>query len=173
MSPDAAIPAKYAQLISLAVASQIPCNYCVYAHTTMAKMLGATEKEIQEAVANAANTRHWSTVMNGHDVDFEEFKTEWEKIVAHLKKQREVGEKLKGTIPMSNKLNEENSVVTVLIEVSYEKDTETIEEFIKEEQTPFIFEQNVLKLKRFEWFLDREEKSGTLIEVFADADGIT
>jgi len=76
-------------------------------------------------------------------------------------------------IPMSNKLNEENSVVTVLIEVSYEKDTETIEEFIKEEQTPFIFEQNVSKLKRFEWFLDREEKLGTLIEVFADADGIT
>ena len=80
MSPDAAIPAKYAQ---------IPCNYCVYAHTTMAKMLGATEKEIQEAVANAANTRHWSTVMNGHDVDFEEFKTEWDGILTHLKKQSE------------------------------------------------------------------------------------
>ena len=89
MSPDAAIPAKYAQLISLGVASQIPCNYCVYAHTTMAKMLGATEKEIQEAVANAANTRHWSTVMNGGGVDFEEFKTEWDGILTHLKKQSE------------------------------------------------------------------------------------
>ena len=173
MSPEAAIPAKYSQLIALGVASQIPCNYCVYVHTTMAKMLGATEKEIQEAVASAADTRHWSTILNGHSVDFEEFKTEWDGIVAHLKKQSEVGEKLKRRIPMSNKLNEENSVVTVLIEVSYEKDTETIEEFIKEEQTPFIFEQNVSKLKRFEWFLDREEKSGTLIEVFADADGIT
>ena len=89
MSPDAAIPAKYAQLISLGVASQIPSNYCVYAHTTMAKMLGATEKEIQEAVANAANTRHWSTVLNGGGVDFEEFKTEWDGILAHLKKQSE------------------------------------------------------------------------------------
>ena len=74
---------------------------------------------------------------------------------------------------MSTKLNEGNSVVTVIIEVSYVKDTETIEEFIKEEQTPFIFEQDVSSLKRFEWFLDRDNKSGTLIEVFADADGIT
>ena len=94
MSPDAATPAKYSQLISLGVASQIPCNYCVYAHTTMVKMLGATEKEIQEAIANAANTRHWSTVLNGGGVDFEEFKTEWDGILAHLKKQSEVGEKL-------------------------------------------------------------------------------
>ncbi|HHZ90634.1 TPA: carboxymuconolactone decarboxylase family protein [Candidatus Poribacteria bacterium] len=94
MSPDAAIPAKYSQLISLGVASQIPCNYCIYAHTTMVKMLGATEKEIQEAIANAANTRHWSTVLNGGGVDFEEFKTEWDGILAHLKKQSEVEEKL-------------------------------------------------------------------------------
>ncbi|MDH3217702.1 MAG: carboxymuconolactone decarboxylase family protein, partial [Candidatus Krumholzibacteria bacterium] len=42
MSPDAAVPSKFSQLISLAVASQIPCAYCVYAHTTMAKMFGAT-----------------------------------------------------------------------------------------------------------------------------------
>ena len=49
-SPDAAIPPKYGELIGLAVASQIPCEYCVYAHTSMAKMLGATDQEIQEAV---------------------------------------------------------------------------------------------------------------------------
>ena len=60
LSPDAAIPAKYSQLIPLGVASQIPCNYCIYVYTTMAKMLGATGKEIQEAVASAIDTRHWS-----------------------------------------------------------------------------------------------------------------
>jgi len=89
MSPDAAIPAKYSELISLAVASQIPCTYCVYAHTTMAKMLGATDAEIQGAVASAATTRHWSTVLNGADVDLDEFKKEWDGILAHLKKQSE------------------------------------------------------------------------------------
>ncbi len=86
-NPDAAIPAKYSELISLGVASQIPCTYCVYAHTTMAKMLGATDEEIQGAVASAANTRHWSTVLNGAGVEFEEFKAEWDKILAHIKKQ--------------------------------------------------------------------------------------
>ena len=89
MSPDAAIPAKYSELISLGVASQIPCDYCVYAHTTMAKMLGATDAEIQDAVASAAQTRHWSTILNGTGVDLEEFKAEWDGILAHLKKQSE------------------------------------------------------------------------------------
>jgi AhpD family alkylhydroperoxidase len=88
-SPDGAIPPKYRELISLGVASQIPCNYCIYAHTTMAKMLGATDAEIQEAVASAAGTRHWSTVLNGAGVDFEEFKKEWDGILAYVKKQAE------------------------------------------------------------------------------------
>ena len=91
-SPDAAIPAKYAELISLGVASQIPCNYCVYAHTTKAKMLGATDAEIQWAVASAANTRHWSTVLNGTSVSLEEFKKEWDGILAFIKEQSEAQE---------------------------------------------------------------------------------
>lgn len=94
-SPDAAIPAKYSELISLGVASQIPCSYCVYAHTTMAKMLGATDAEIQGAVASAANTRHWSTVLNGANVPLDEFKKEWDGILAHIKKQSEAKETTK------------------------------------------------------------------------------
>ena len=89
LSPDADISVKYTQLIALGVASQIPCDYCVYAHTTMAKMHGATDAEIKEAVASAANTRHWSTVLNGTDVSLDEFKKEWDGILDHLKKQSE------------------------------------------------------------------------------------
>ncbi|NIT56164.1 MAG: carboxymuconolactone decarboxylase family protein [Aliifodinibius sp.] len=92
LSPEAAIPSKYAQLISLGVAAQIPCDYCVYAHTTMAKMLGATEEEIKGAIANAANTRHWSTVLNGADPDLKEFKKEWDGIVEHMKNRMEAKE---------------------------------------------------------------------------------
>ena len=88
-SPDSAIPAKYSELISLGVASQIPCDYCVYAHTTKAKMLGATDAEIQQAVASAAVTRHWSTILNGADVPIEKFKKEWDGILAYVKKQGE------------------------------------------------------------------------------------
>jgi AhpD family alkylhydroperoxidase len=89
LSPDAVISVKNTQLIALGVASQIPCDYCVYAHTTMAKMHGATDAEIKEAVASAANTRHWSTVLNGTDVSLDEFKKEWDAILDHLKKQSE------------------------------------------------------------------------------------
>jgi AhpD family alkylhydroperoxidase len=88
-SPESAIPAKYVQLISLGVASQIPCDYCVYAHTTQAKMHGATEEEIQTAVVAAAETRHWSTVLNGADVNIEDFRAEWDGILEHIKKQSE------------------------------------------------------------------------------------
>ncbi len=88
-SPESAIPAKYVQLISLGVASQIPCDYCIYAHTTQAKMHGATEEEIRMAVASASDTRHWSTVLNGAGVDFEDFKAEWDGILEHVKKQSE------------------------------------------------------------------------------------
>ena len=87
-----AMPAKYSELVALGVASQIPCDYCVYAHTTMAKMLGATDAEIKEAVASAANTRHWSTILNGANVSLEEFKKEWDGILTHMKKQSEAKE---------------------------------------------------------------------------------
>ena len=86
-SPDGAIPAKYTELISLGVASQIPCNYCIYAHTTMAKMHGATKAEIEEAIASAAYTRHWSTILNGAEVSLDDFKKEWDGILEHMKKQ--------------------------------------------------------------------------------------
>jgi AhpD family alkylhydroperoxidase len=94
-SPDAAIPPKYAQLISLGVAAQIPCTYCVYAHTTMAKMFGATQEEVKEAIANAANTRHWSTVLNGADVSLKEFKTEWDGMLEHMKEHSKAKETAK------------------------------------------------------------------------------
>lgn len=84
-NPKSSIPAKYADLISLGVAAQIPCQYCVYAHIQMAKANGATDEEIYEAVERAAEVRHWSTVLNGNDVDLQEFKTQWDEIMAYMK----------------------------------------------------------------------------------------
>lgn len=73
-SNDTALPPKVKALISLAVSAQIPCQYCVWADTECAKRAGATEDEIAEAIAMAALTRHWSTVFNGMQIDFETFK---------------------------------------------------------------------------------------------------
>lgn len=73
-SGDTALPPKVKALISLAVSAQIPCSYCIWEDTESAKQAGATEDEIEEAVAIAASTRHWSTIFNGMQVDFETFK---------------------------------------------------------------------------------------------------
>lgn len=75
-SPENAISPKYRELIQLAVASQIPCVYCVYYHTVAAQAFGATDEEIKEAVAHGAQTRHWSMVLQGTQMEFEEFKAE-------------------------------------------------------------------------------------------------
>jgi AhpD family alkylhydroperoxidase len=75
-SDKTALNAKTKALIGLAVAAQIPCMYCVYQDTLGAKQAGATEQEIQEAVAISAMTRHWSTVFYGDQIDFEQFKKE-------------------------------------------------------------------------------------------------
>ncbi|WP_284615473.1 carboxymuconolactone decarboxylase family protein [Aquabacterium humicola] len=70
------IDPKMKQLIGLAVSAQVPCGYCVYFHTQVAKAYGATPEEIKEAVALAAISRHWSTVLNGMAIDMASFKGE-------------------------------------------------------------------------------------------------
>ena len=82
------IPPKYQQLIALAVASQIPCEYCTFVHRSFAtEFFGASKAEISEAVALAANTRHWSTILYGNGIEKEGFRTEIRDIIAHMKAQ--------------------------------------------------------------------------------------
>ena len=76
LSDKTALSPKTKALISLAVASQIPCTYCIWADTNTARQLGATDEEIGEAVAMAGLTRNMSTMLNGLQVDFGQFKTE-------------------------------------------------------------------------------------------------
>jgi AhpD family alkylhydroperoxidase len=81
LNPKTALSVKTKELIGLAVAAQIPCQYCVYFHTAVAKANGATDEEIREAVAMAAISRHWSTVLNGMAIDLATFKTETDAVL--------------------------------------------------------------------------------------------
>ncbi|MCW5620966.1 MAG: carboxymuconolactone decarboxylase family protein [Burkholderiales bacterium] len=76
VSETTTLSPKVKQLIGLAVSAQVPCNYCVYFHTEVAKAYGATPDEIKEAVALAAISRHWSTVLNGMAIDMSTFRQE-------------------------------------------------------------------------------------------------
>lgn len=82
LNPDTELDGKTKELLGLAVAAQIPCEYCVYFHTAAAKANGATDGEIAEAVAMAAIVRHWSTVLNGMAVDQAAFRAEVDGILA-------------------------------------------------------------------------------------------
>ena len=73
-NPKGALDGKTKELIGLAVAAQIPCQYCVYAHTLGAKHAGATDEQIKEAVAASGLVRKMSTELNGNQYDMAEFK---------------------------------------------------------------------------------------------------
>ncbi|MDP3961313.1 MAG: carboxymuconolactone decarboxylase family protein [Pseudorhodobacter sp.] len=76
LNPASALDGKTKELLGLAGASQIPCTYCIYFHTLAAKANGASEEEVREAVAMAAIVRHWSTMLNGMQVDQATFEAE-------------------------------------------------------------------------------------------------
>ena len=63
------------------------CHYCVYFHTAAARLNGASEEEIREAIAMAAITRHWSTVLNGSLIDEEEFREQTDGILKFVEEQ--------------------------------------------------------------------------------------
>jgi AhpD family alkylhydroperoxidase len=85
LNPKTAIPVKYKELIGLGVAAQIPCEYCIYFHTRVAKANGATDREIREAVGMAAIVRHWSTYLNGAQIDEAGFHKELDQVIANAK----------------------------------------------------------------------------------------
>jgi AhpD family alkylhydroperoxidase len=78
---ESPLDAKTTQLIQLGVSAQIPCEYCVYAHTRGAKAAGATDEEIKAAVAAAGAIRLWSTVLNGMQYDMDAFTAEADELI--------------------------------------------------------------------------------------------
>ena len=65
-------------------------------------------------------------------------------------------------------LNNNNEQTTVIIDVSFSEDIDIVKEFVLNEQCPFVNSQADEGLIKFEWFLDESNKTGTLIEVFAN-----
>jgi len=81
LNPKTKLDGKVKELLGLAVAAQIPCHYCIYFHTAAAKLNGASDEEIRETVAMAALVRHWSTVLNGMQVDLNDFRKETDTVL--------------------------------------------------------------------------------------------
>jgi AhpD family alkylhydroperoxidase len=59
------IPAKYKELMAVAVALTTQCPYCIEIHTKKAKKAGATETELAETTMVAAALRAGGAVAHG------------------------------------------------------------------------------------------------------------
>jgi AhpD family alkylhydroperoxidase len=70
------IPNKYRELIGVGIAATTKCAYCIYFHTEMAKLNGATQAEIEDAVHFAKSSAGWSTYLNGMQLDQAQFRAE-------------------------------------------------------------------------------------------------
>jgi AhpD family alkylhydroperoxidase len=81
------IPNKYKELIGLAVAAVTRCRYCTLFHTEAAKLFGATDAEVEEAVHYTKLVSGWSTYINGLQVDYEDFAAEVAQVAAHVRAQ--------------------------------------------------------------------------------------
>jgi AhpD family alkylhydroperoxidase len=88
---DTKIPAKYKELIGIAVSGATRCRYCALFHTEAAKLHGATNEEIAEASAMGALTMFGSTFLNAQQVDYEDFRQETLDIVTYVKQQQAKG----------------------------------------------------------------------------------
>ena len=82
------IPAKYRELIGLAIAASIKCPYCIYFHTKAAKMNGATDEELAELAWLTRFTAGWSSILHASSIDLEAFKKQFDKASQYMTAKR-------------------------------------------------------------------------------------
>jgi AhpD family alkylhydroperoxidase len=78
---------KERELIELAVAATLKCQYCETFHRGAAEMHGATEEELAEVGLLASMTARWSSMIHAQRYDYDTFVDEFEQIAAHLQEQ--------------------------------------------------------------------------------------
>jgi AhpD family alkylhydroperoxidase len=81
------IPNKYKELIGVGLHAETKCHYCSLFHTEAAKLFGATDEEIQEAVHYAKASLGWSAYINGMQEDYNQFASELGQIVEYVRSQ--------------------------------------------------------------------------------------
>lgn len=78
------IPRKYKDLIGLAAAAVSHCRHGILLHTEAARLDGASEAEIAEALHYAGLVSGWGVMLDGLTIDHDEFAAEVRRTVAHL-----------------------------------------------------------------------------------------
>lgn len=80
------IPIKYRHLIGVGLGAALRCRFTVFFHTELAKLCGATDEEIEDAISYAKSNMSWSAYITGLQTDFERFKAEVHRACKHVMK---------------------------------------------------------------------------------------
>ena len=80
------IPNKYRELIGIGIAAVSKCRYCILFHAEAARLNGATEEEIEDAVHFAKSSAGWSAYLNGMQIDYDQFRNEMLAISEHVRR---------------------------------------------------------------------------------------
>lgn len=83
---ESKVPAKFRELIGLAIAANIKCPYCQLFHKGAAKLRGATDEELAEVAFLASFSSRWSAMIHAQHYDYDTFEKEVHQIGEHLKK---------------------------------------------------------------------------------------
>jgi len=83
------IPNKYRELIGVAISAVSKCRYCALYHTEVARLYGATDAEIEDAVHYAKSSAGWSTYINGIQLDYDQFQEEIRRACEHVRALQE------------------------------------------------------------------------------------
>jgi AhpD family alkylhydroperoxidase len=87
---DGPIPNKYRELIGIGISAATKCRYCAYFHTEVARLYGATDEEIEQAVHYAKSTAGWSAYLNGLQFDYDQFQKEIAEAVKYARSKQPV-----------------------------------------------------------------------------------
>jgi AhpD family alkylhydroperoxidase len=79
-----ALDPRTKELIGLAVAAQIKCQYCMYFHGEAARAHGASDEEMREAVLMGGFTDMMSNAINGARYDLNKFQKEVDRAIQHM-----------------------------------------------------------------------------------------
>ena len=79
------IPNKYRELMGIAISAVTKCRYCTLFHTEAAKLNGATNAEIEDAIHFAKSSAGWSAYLNGYQIDFDQFREEINRAVKYMR----------------------------------------------------------------------------------------
>jgi AhpD family alkylhydroperoxidase len=75
-------------MMMLASAAATKCPYCQTYHREVAKMLGATEQELQELAVVVAGSAFWSNILHVENYDYNTFVKELQQIGEYMSKQK-------------------------------------------------------------------------------------